>query len=114
MVERVKTFWATIFIAGDFEMAKQSCREFCMNGFCVTVEPTTYVYTCGAEEGVRVGLINYPKFPADIDDIANKAWLLAEKLKHDLCQRSFTVMTPEETIHHQDEAKEGDYKPYDN
>jgi len=44
-----------IFIAGDIATAKQACRSFCFDlGLCVTVEPITYIYTGGEEEGVRV------------------------------------------------------------
>lgn len=42
------TFWATIYIAGDAEHAKQVCRDFCLAvGLCVTVTPTTFIYSGG-------------------------------------------------------------------
>lgn len=87
-----------IFIAGDLAQAKQICREFCFDvGLCVTVEPVAYIYTGGEEAGVRVGLINYPRFPATQDDLAAKAHKLADALMHGLCQHSYSVVGPEQT-----------------
>jgi hypothetical protein len=87
-----------IFIAGDLTVAKQVCREHCFSaGLCVTVEPVTYIYTGGEENGVRVGLINYPRFPSTHDELLNKARELAEKLMHRLCQQSFSVVGPHRT-----------------
>jgi hypothetical protein len=87
-----------IFIAGDLEQAKQVCREYCFEvGLCVTVEPVTYIYTGGEEVGVRVGLINYPRFPAEIGEIKGKAEALAVRLMVRLCQHSYSIVGPEET-----------------
>lgn len=42
----------SIFIAGDPDAARRICRNFCdEEGLCVTVTPTTYVYTGGDENG---------------------------------------------------------------
>lgn len=90
-----------IFIAGDLEQAKQVCREWCMEiGGCVTVEPVSYIYTGGEEAGVRVGLINYPRFPEHSEDIAMRAMDLAERLVTRLCQHSFSIVGPEATSWH--------------
>lgn len=87
-----------IFIAGDIEQAKQACREYCFDvGLCVTVEPISYIYTGGEEAGVRVGLINYPRFPADDASIHKKAAALGHLLMERLCQHSFSVVGPEQT-----------------
>ncbi|MBN7755467.1 hypothetical protein JYP46_01405 [Nitratireductor aquimarinus] len=87
-----------IFIAGDIQQAKQVCREFCFaEGLCVTVEPVTYIYTGGEEEGVRVGLINYPRFPTNKDDLAAVARDLASSLMRRLCQHSYSIVGPDET-----------------
>ena len=88
-----------IFIGGDLAVAKQTCREFCMEkGFCVTVEPVAFIYTGGEESGVRVGLINYPRFPTTHDDLEATAHVLAERLRVALCQHSFSVVGPRTTI----------------
>lgn len=92
------TFRFDIFIGGDLAEAKQVCREHCMAvGLCVTVEPVAYIYTGGEETGVRVGLINYPRFPTTIEALERQALDLAEKLRTRLCQHSFTVVGPEQS-----------------
>ncbi len=87
-----------VFVAGDHAVAKELCREFCMRGLCVTVEPTTYIYTGGEEAGVRVGLINYPRFPsAQRGDVFETAQELGETLMKGLHQMSYTVVADDET-----------------
>lgn len=87
-----------IFIAGDIDQAKQVCREECMAvGLCVTVEPVTYIYTGGEESGIRVGLINYPRFPSDEFGLRLKAENLAALLMERLCQHSYSIVGPRET-----------------
>jgi hypothetical protein len=61
------------------------------------VEPTDYVYRGGLEAGVRVGLINYPRFPQDADSLFQISLLLAEHLMKGLHQHSFSIQTPETT-----------------
>jgi hypothetical protein len=94
-----ETFWAHIYIAGSIEQAKEVCRKFCFDvGYCVTVEPVDYIYTGGAEAGVRVGLINYPRFsrtPAEILEIAEQ---FATLLRVGLCQHSYSIVTPTQTF----------------
>lgn len=87
-----------IFIAGDLEQAKQVCREYCYAmGLCVTVEPVSYIYTGGEEAGVRVGLINYPRFPTTHDALRTRAQELARHLRERLCQNSYSIVGPNET-----------------
>jgi hypothetical protein len=96
-----ESYAVSIFIAGDHERAKQICREWCFNiGGCVTVTPTTYIYTGGEESGVIVGFINYPRFPTTPDDLLTKARQLADGLMHGLCQHSYSIQTPETTYWH--------------
>lgn len=97
-IEIAPTYWARIYIAGDLAMIKQACREYCMAGLCVTVDPTTYIYTGGEESGAVIGLINYPRFPATPEAVYNKARELGEKLMERCCQHSFSIMTPTETV----------------
>lgn len=100
--EACAAYPVSIFMAGDITIAKAACRDFCDgeaktfgSGLCVTVTPTTYVYTGGAEDGVIVGLINYPRFPAEPGMIFATAKALAERLCEVLGQQSFTVQTPD-------------------
>lgn len=88
-----------IFIAGDLQQAKQVCREWCLEvGACVTVEPLDYIYTGGEEAGVRIGFINYPRFPTDHDALFEKASSLGYRLMENLCQLSFSIVTPQKTV----------------
>ncbi|MDE2467546.1 MAG: hypothetical protein KGL35_02050 [Bradyrhizobium sp.] len=94
----VPTIRYDIFIAGDLAQAKQACREFVFaRGLCVTVEPVDFIYTGGEEAGVRVGLINYPRFPTDEAALSATAANLAEFLRMRLCQHSFSIAGPRET-----------------
>jgi len=94
----VSTIRYDIFIAGDLEQAKQICRQFCYNrGLCVTVEPVAYIYTGGEEAGIRVGLINYPRFPMEQETLQSMARDLANQLMCDLYQNSYSIVGPNET-----------------
>lgn len=92
------TFTAQIYMAGDIGHAKQIIRQFCSAvGLCVTVEPVDYIYTGGEESGFRVGFIDYPKFPAEPGSISSLAFQLANELRRNLGQHSFSIVTPTET-----------------
>ncbi len=95
------TYWVKIHLAGDIVRARQICRDYCdAVGLCVTVTPTTYVYTSGEEEGVTVGLINYPRFPSTPTQIWVRAEALMRRLVEGLGQQSATIETPEQTYWH--------------
>ena len=99
MVKFEHTFWVEILIAGNLQKSYDICQEYCDKvGLCVTVEPTRYIYTKGWEDGVRVRLINYPRFPADDNAIRTTAYTLAAILCTELEQQSYSVMTPETTM----------------
>lgn len=87
-----------IFIAGDASQARQVCRKYCFEiGLCVTVESVLYIYKGGEELGVRVGLINYPRFPSEQESISGHAKNLADLLMVDLCQHSYSIVGPSTT-----------------
>lgn len=95
----VQTYTAQIYIAGDIDHAKTICQHFVYDvGLCVTVEPVDYIYTGGREAGVRVGLINYPRFPAEPEAIFARALELAELLQVKLSQHSFTIVATDKTV----------------
>ena len=94
-----KTFWARIYIAGDYDTARQICREFCMSGLCVNISKVDYIYTMGEECGVCVELINYPRFATTETAIYEKAKDLGKALLLGLCQGSFLIMTPINTYY---------------
>jgi len=89
----------SIFVAGNVWEAETICRDYCdAVGFCVTVTETNYCYTDGEEAGVIVGLINYPRFPAEPAAILVKAEALALRLIEGLHQQSATVQAPDRTL----------------
>lgn len=82
-----------LFMAGDVEHAKQVIRLFCRDvPCCVTVTPTTYVYTGGEEAGFVVGFRNYPRFPSDAYTLRTTAADLADRLRAALGQRSWMLV----------------------
>jgi hypothetical protein len=97
-VSEVPTYTVDIFIAGEPADARRLCREFCMTGLCVTVTPTEFIYTGGAETGVRVGLINYPRFPSTPEELWAKASQLSEVLRRGLCQWSYLLVAPDKSV----------------
>lgn len=96
-MKKEPTFTAQIYMAGDINQAKQVCRRFCLVGLCVTIEPLDFIYTGGEEAGFRIGLINYPKFPADPEHIKATAVLLANTLRDSIFQDSYTIVCSDET-----------------
>lgn len=88
------THWVKLYLSGPIEVAKQICRAECMReGLCVTIEPTTFIYTGGEEAGYVVGLINYPRFPSTAEQIDARARDLALRLLEGTHQNSALVMT---------------------
>lgn len=92
------TIAVDILIAGSRAAAVEACREFCMEGLCVTVIDADYVYTGGMEAGVKIGLINYPRFPTSEDAIYEVAYRLAAFLIGRLFQQSCTIVGPSKTM----------------
>ena len=89
----------TIYIAGDLQDAKRSLKAYCAEeGFCVSLQACEYIYTGGCEEGVKVGLINYPRFVRTPEELDLKAREIASKLLKDLYQQSCTIVTPAEAL----------------
>lgn len=98
MTHEVKTFYANIWLAGDFSAAVQACREFCQSvPLCVVITPAEYVYVGGAESGICVRMIQYPRFPKPENEIRDTAWKLAAFLRVKLCQHSFSIEFPDFT-----------------
>lgn len=88
-------YWARIYLAGPVDEMKQIIRRECMReGLCVTVTPTDYLYTGGSEVGAIIELVNYPRFPQQVDDILHRAVDLAIKMRDETFQHSVMVMVP--------------------
>ena len=101
------TYQIKIYLSGPIEVAKQIIREHLMDRpLCVTIEPTTFIYTGGEESGYVVGLLNYPRFPTAPNELAVRAGILANLLLERTFQRSALLVTPEQTtwINHPEPA----------
>lgn len=99
-MKECRSISVNIFMAGHAHSAAELCRTYFEDrGGCVTVTPTRYVFTGGAEDGFIVGFINYPPYPLD-DEAAliRKAKDLAEELRRELGQQSYTIQGPTRTI----------------
>jgi len=92
------SFTARIFVAGDYQVAKEVCREYVVTGVCVQIKECDYIFTGGQESGVEVTLINYMRFPSCPEAITEEAILLAEQLIIRLHQLSASVVTDWESI----------------
>lgn len=98
-----------LYLSGPIEVAKQAIREDVLKaGLCVTIEPTTYIYTGGEEAGYVVGLLNYPRFPCDPEKLEKRAMDLMEKILAATHQHSALMVTPTRsewiTMRHQENA----------
>jgi hypothetical protein len=100
MIEKIEqTYWVKIYSSGSIEVAKQVVRYSCQQaGLCVTIEPTTFIYTGGEEAGFVIGLINYPRFPLPNGDIWNRAEELAREILTETYQDSTLIMSPDKTL----------------
>ena len=95
----VPTYIVSIYIGGSLSSALRICREFCdENPECVTVEPVSYVYVGGSTDGVRVGFINYGRFPREHGEILDQAHRLALLLIEGLGQESASIVATDQTI----------------
>jgi len=97
---QVRSYPVSIFIAGkDVALAEVVCGDYCDDvGLCVTVTLTEYVYTKGKDFGIIVGLINYPRFPLRPKQIWTHAEALAERLRFEMRQESYTIQAPDKTV----------------
>ena len=91
-------------MSGPIETAKQVVRKFCMelklntgSGLCATVEPTTFIYTGGEEQGFVIGLLNYPRFPNTPENINQLARDMVEELLDATHQFSALMVNPNTT-----------------
>ncbi len=79
------------------EDIRKLCDKFVERGLCVTIQELDFIYTGGREPGVKIGLINYPRFPKSEDEVYNTAIELAELLIKETNQFRCTVITPKST-----------------
>lgn len=106
-MKQVPTFTATIYIGLkcnvtgetiDISRVHRKCAVFCDGRhFCVTITPTTFVYTAGSEPGAIIGIINYPRRPLDEQTLRDYATTLAKWLMEECDQERCSVVFPDVT-----------------
>lgn len=75
------------------------CQQYCDDvGLCVTVTPTKFVYKNGGEDGCFIGLINYPRFPADRSAIVGHAVSIAKQCMAAFKQQRVSIICSDGTI----------------
>lgn len=89
----------TVYVAGDYADAKRLLRAECIaEGLCVTLSPTCFVFTHGAEDGVAVGFVNYPRFPKPPGEVWDRAVRVATMLRDGMGQRTALVVGASRTL----------------
>ena len=94
------TYTVRVYMAGDIAHARQLLRRevYPPNaGLCVTVEPTTFVFTGGEEAGFVLGFVNYPRFPSEPRELWARAQGIAERLIPALGQWSALLVAQDKT-----------------
>jgi len=98
-VETENAYAVLIYVAGDAHDARRCCAQWCYENLnCVTVTEIEFIYTGGAESGVVVGLVNYPRFPENPEVIFEQACQLAEHLIEALHQHSALVQDSQQSV----------------
>lgn len=93
------SFSVEIHMAGDMGKAVLIIQRYVDEvGLCITLTPQSFIYTGGREDGFKIGLINYPRFPKEPNEIISLARSLANLLWAPLGQQSYSIVTPIETI----------------
>lgn len=108
LTQSIPTFTATIFVglrerySGEqhpFSEAVDRIQAYTdAVSWCVTVTPTTFVYKNGREDGVAVGVIDYPRFPTDHQTLRQRSLELAERLRQHFRQLRVSVVFADETV----------------
>lgn len=93
------SFNVDIHMAGDISAAGVTIQRYGLEvGMCVSLTAQSFIYSGGREEGFRVGFINYPRFPKEPCELVARARDLASVLCQALGQKSYSIVTPVETI----------------
>lgn len=81
------------------EDVEKICQSY-VNEFkwCVTITKTRYVYVDGAEDGIIVGIIYYPRFPKTDEALKRLTLRLASILLEELGQNRISVVFNNEVV----------------
>lgn len=94
-VKKSDPYQCTLFVGGNIHHIELICRKYVETGLCITITPTKYVYTGGAEDGAIIGFINYARFPNTKGNIFELAVELGREIIEQTGQLSFSVMDNE-------------------
>lgn len=94
-VERAEPYQCKLYVAGNVWHIELICRKYVELGLCVTITPTKYIYTGGAEDGAIIGFINYARLPNTKENIIEIAVELGKQIIEQTGQLSFTVIDNE-------------------
>lgn len=83
-----------IYVSGRYDDILRCLQQQAIRGACYSIQPTDYVFTYGAEAGAKITLINYARFPQQIDVAEKDALKLAECLILHTGMGSASVVTP--------------------
>ena len=93
--DNVPAYWCWLYVAGNMNEIEIVCRKFVFpNGVCVTIEPLKYVFAGGAEEGARIGFIQYVPFVEQDKKILEKAKSIGKLISENNFQWSFSIIDP--------------------
>lgn len=97
-INETEAYQCSIYIAGNMNTIEETCPEFCERGACVSIQPTTFVYTTGREFGAEIKFISYARFPKGRDKWNEDAIELAKLLIEKCHQHSCTVIDDQKSI----------------
>ncbi len=81
------------------DLTKSICQEYCDKvGLCVSITPTSFIYTNGNENGCVVRFINYPRFTQNKSEIFEHAVNIAKLLKEAYHQNKVTLVATDKTL----------------
>ncbi len=105
-----KSYDIHIYIAGNYKMIKDIAGEYCQsNGYCFSLQKVDFVYTnknpiknyesfYKEEQGVKITLINYPRYPISNQAIDRIAETVACQIAESCNQGSYSIVFPEHTV----------------
>jgi len=86
-------------IIHSLEECASILQDYCdSKGLCVTLTPTTFIYTKGSEPGAIIGLIQYLRFPKEEWELRDTALEIAKILLDKLNQYRVTINFPKEVV----------------
>lgn len=110
-MKSVETFTADIYISFEYqEPGKNYSSQVPLSavedklksivddvGLCVSMTPTKFLFTGGSEQGAKITLIHYPRFPTNNAAITSLALGIAKDLKALCKQERVSIVCSDET-----------------